>query len=234
MQLQEQLRSVKKDFRQFPINSLCVWNQNEPSIPCLRTATPLVPMLIPFAVMTTFKNDFYYRKWQDVSQNLKNHASIDEIFSDIWMPVFDFCTALVQKLRKRDILIREAEALFANENEADNIKNITQLVTAVQKCQSNEAHDWKYLAMKYCEVSVNELVCAIPCESHNSTWIGDTTKIISEWCSVRKLFPFADVMLQIFSDFKAETFIPLHMFSTQVHYFDEVILVVITIIIIIN
>ena len=230
MQLQEQLRSVKKDFRQFPINSLCVWNQNEPYIPCLCTATPLVPMLIPFAVMNSLKNELYYCKWQDVSQNLKNHTSIDEICSDIWMPVFEFCTALVQKLRKRDILIREAEALFANENEADTIKNITQLVTAVQKCQSS---DWKFLAVNYCEVSVKELVRAIPCESHNSTWIGDTTKIIRDWCSVRKLLPFADVMLQIFNDFKAETFLQLHMFSSQVRYFDKVTLIVITIIIII-
>ena len=218
--VQKQLNSVRAEFQEFPIKSLCLWQQSEFHLPCFMELTPLFPMLIPFAVMNSkqLENDLFYCNWQTVSQNLTKDSDIDEIFSDLWEPVFHFCINLVQKLKNGDITIKEAGNLFANKDVVDNQKNIRHLNRAVQKCQSKQSSDWEKLA-DICykkEDLINELVNSISCETEDHLWIHSITKKIKEWCTVRKLSPIADLMLEILNNFETKEFLLLHKFSNQV------------------
>ena len=218
---QKQLNSVRAEFQESPINSLCLWHQSELHLPCFTELTPLFPMLIPFAVMNSkqLENDLFYCNWQAVSQNLTKDSAIDEIFSDLWEPVFHFCINLVQKLRRGDITIKEAGNLFANKDVVDNIKNIRHLDTAVRKCQSKESSEWGKLAnICYKKDVIKELANSIPCEIDDRLWIPNITQKIKEWCTVRKLSPIADLMLEVLNNFKTEEFLLLHKFSKQVRH----------------
>ena len=121
------MRSLQRNFKEERINTLCqTASDGSCNVVCFSNARPLDPCLDGFYIIShEFSSDIFNRIWRE-RLNEQQSAAIasSNVDACIWKPVFKSCTALLVKLRSKDMTLLEIDNRFKHVylNKLDNLE----------------------------------------------------------------------------------------------------------------
>ena len=121
------MRSLQRNFKEERINTLCqTASDGSCNVVCFSNARPLDPCLDGFYIIShEFSSDIFNKIWRE-RLNEQQSAAIasSNVDACIWKPVFKSCTALLVKLRSKDMTLLEIDNRFKHVylNKLDNLE----------------------------------------------------------------------------------------------------------------
>ena len=200
------------------IKDLCfACGKNVWQFPVFNEANVLVPMLIPFAVMTSeiYRNDIFYHTWNK-QINLHSIAlSFSDLYEFVWSPSIEYCTEVLEKLQTSSISVGEVGVLFKGQEHVKIKDTITRFASALNIIQS--PIDVPKLANHFCKTTslsaVMDEVTSKRCKT--DCWIGQLAKDVELWNDISPLKVQAAALQDILSAFNINS-VELTAFANQV------------------
>ena len=131
----EELRDAVKsedEYKDRPINSLCIVDNGRYHVTCFPTAAPLEPCLNRFWRMACSeeKCDYFFHCWTEklvFVNKMKVILTPEKVVSEIWQPVFAQCQTLHKQLIDCSLLLSEVDRVSKGQKSDEITKNLTQL-----------------------------------------------------------------------------------------------------------
>ena len=200
------------------VNSLCTYDDDIWSFPSFPEAETVIPMLIQFAIMNseTLKNDIFYYKMQQLEKNITHDSSLEEIYQTFWLPLFDHCCNVADKLKNETITLNSLSKLFGDTESADSEKTIEKLISAVEKCHAHCSEDIGMVADLFLQTNdMSEVVTLIDSKPLDIQWMKTLGRKIADWSNVHQFSNEADQLMDTLEAYGLKKSLVYH-FSKQV------------------
>ncbi len=214
--------SIRNQLRNIPINQLCTLEDEKYSFPCLEQFALPTDMVVQFAILSSsnLQNDLFYKQWKQSIKSLDQTITVQEIYNDVWMPLFDYCEELVNRLRNKKITLKQLESLFGGNDEAVNCKEISRLTSAVSLCSKSSADNFKRTSY-WIMFDRNKISCvesSIRLDNEDKNWISDLSKQISRWTSYKRFSSVASLVTTILKNLEVNpvSFAEVEICSSEV------------------
>ena len=214
--------SIRNQLRNIPMNQLCTLEDEKYSFPCLEQFALPTNMVVQFAILSSsnLQNDLFYKQWKQSIKGLDQTITVQEIYDDVWIPLFHYCEDLVNHLRNKKITLKLLESLFGGNDEAVNCKEISRFTSAVSLCGKCYTNNFKYTS-RWITFDRNKISCvesSISLAKEDKDWISDLSKQISRWTSFKGLSSVASVVTTILKnlDLNPDSFAEVEIFSSEV------------------
>ena len=214
--------SIRNQLRKIPINQLCTLENEKYSFPCLEQFALPTDMVVHFAILSSsnLQNDLFYKQWKHLIKSLDQAITVQEIYDDVWIPLFHYCEELVNQLRNKKITLKQLESLFGGNDEAVNCKEISRLTSALSLCSKFSADNFKCTS-RWIMFNQNKVSCvesSIRLDKEDEIWISDLSKQISRWTSFKGFFSVANLVTTILKNLEVNpvSFAEVEIFSSEV------------------
>ena len=208
-----------KNHQKSLVNSLCNYNDDDGwSFPSFPEAEIVTPMLVQFVIMNSeeLKNDIFYYKMQQLTNNIPQESSLEEICQTLWVPLFDHCCTVADELKRETITLSSLSKYFGSTESADSEKTIERLLSAIEKCQAQCTKDIGLVA-DFCirTDDVRKLATKIESNSLDKQWMKGLARRITDWSNVHELSNEADQFKETLDAYSLDGSL-VYRFSKQV------------------
>lgn len=210
-----------KNYKESVVNSLCFYDEtNVWCFPLFPEAKIVTPMLVQFAILNSekFKNDIFYYKLQQLTKNLSQELSLEEVYQLLWVQLFDHCYTVANNLKKEVITLSSLINLFGSTDLADSEETIKKLLSAMEKCQSPLVHNFDSLVdhcFQHNLSNISKVAEIIKSEPLDLEWVTKIGEKITEWSNVQTFSNEADQFKDILEVYGLD--VPLvYCFSKEV------------------
>ena len=137
---------LQRDYRGFKISALCTRDESGIiRVVRFNKASPLVSFAKHFFVLTKRLNSsLFCTTWKTtLSQARKKNPklSIRDIESEVWVPVFQLCQELLQKLQDLSMTLGDVDTHFKNYEEWDLTPQLQLLFRGINTCMNQQLSD---------------------------------------------------------------------------------------------
>ena len=175
-------------------------------------ASPVAPLLIPFAILTSekFENDIFHQHYKAEVKKLTSTSGWPEI-KDALKAALDFCLYILEKIKNQTITLHDVDFIFGNKTTVHLIsQDISRLHNALSVPQ--EKLNLLCVADNFskqkapCDVS-SILTAQIESSSNQSdtTWIKEISSDIFLWRGLTPLLKEANEFSEILKDLEVDT-----------------------------
>ena len=198
------------------IKDLCfACGKNVWQFPVFNEANVLVPMLIPFAVMTSemYRNDIFYHTWNKQINLYLITLSFSDLYEFVWSPSIEYCTEVLEKLQTSSISVGEVGVLFKGQEHVKIKDTITRFASAMNIIQS--PIDVSKLVHLFCQTNSLSAVIDKTSKRCKTDWIDQLAKAVELWNDISPLKVQAAALKDTLSAFNIKS-VELTAFANQV------------------
>ena len=137
---------MEKNRTSSKINALCARVESgEIRVLCFDKAAPLLSFAWKFCVLTKKKNShLFLALWSSTMHQARRNnpeLSIRDVESKVWVPVFQLCQELLQKLQDLSMTLGEVDSHFKDFEERDITTQLKLLFHGINECIKQQLSD---------------------------------------------------------------------------------------------